>query len=43
MAPSCIDVRGCQIFQALMISLMIVVPDEGGNVRFEITGQEVVF
>ena len=25
-----------------MIALMIVVSDEGGDVRFEITGQEVV-
>ena len=42
MAATCVDVGGCQVVQALVVTLVVVMPDEGGDLRFEITGQEVV-
>ena len=41
--PSEVGVGGCHVAQALVIALMIVVFDEGLDLRFEIAGQEVVF
>ena len=43
MASACVNIGRCDVVEALVISLMIVVPDEGGNERFEIIWQEVVF
>ena len=42
MAPACVDVCGCDVVQALVISLMVVMANEGGNVRLKITRQGVV-
>lgn len=42
-ATSEVDVSGCQVLQALVISSMIVVADEPANLALEITGEEVVF
>ena len=38
-----VDVSGCDVVDALMIALMVVVVDEGFDLGFKITGQEVVF
>ena len=38
-----VDVRRCDVVQALMITLVIVMIDEGFDLGFEITGQEIVF
>ena len=38
-----VDVARCQVLQALVVTLMIVVVDEATDVRFQITGQVVVF
>ena len=38
-----VDVRRCDVVQALVVALMVVVIDEGFDLGFEITGQEVVF
>jgi hypothetical protein len=38
MASACVNIGRCDVVEALVVSLMIKVPDEGGNVRFEITG-----
>ena len=38
-----VDVRRRDVVQALVEALMVVVVDEGFDLRFEITGQEVVF
>ena len=43
MTPSGVNVGGCEVFQALVIALMVVVSDERRHVILEITGQEVVF
>ncbi len=40
--PSEVDVCRCDVVQALVISLMVVVANEGDGVRLEITRQEVV-
>ena len=37
-----VDVGGCDVVDALVILLMIVVIDEGFDLSFEVTGQEVV-
>ncbi len=37
--PAEVDIGGCDVVQALVV----VVVDEGFNLRFEIGGQEVVF
>ena len=37
-----VDVSGCEVLQALVISVMIVVADELAYLGFEVTGQEVV-
>ena len=42
MTATCVDVGGCQVVQALVIALVIVVPNEGGDLCFKVTGQEVV-
>lgn len=38
-----VDVGGCQISDAFMVSLVIVVLDEGGDLGFKVFGEEVVF
>jgi len=38
-----IDVGGCDIVEALVISLIVVVLDEGPDLAFKIAGQVVVF
>ncbi len=38
-----VDVRRRDVVQALVITLMVVVIDEGFDLGFEVTGQEVVF
>jgi hypothetical protein len=38
-----VDIGGCQVVQALMISLMIVMLDEAFDGGFQITGQIVMF
>lgn len=42
MASACVSVGACDIVQALVGTLMIVIPDEGGNLRFEFSGLEVI-
>ena len=37
-----VDVGGCDVVNALVIALMIVVIDEGFDLGFEIAGQEVI-
>ena len=41
--PSEVGVGGCHIVEALVVAPMIVVLDEGLDLAFEITRQEVVF
>jgi len=41
-ASAGIDIGRRQVFQALMVTLMVVVPDEGRDVGFEITRHEVI-
>ena len=43
MAAPEVDVGGCDIVQALMVSLVVVVVYEGCDLSFKITGQEVIF
>ena len=43
MSASGVDVRRGEVFQALVIALMVIVADKRINLGFEITGQEVVF
>ena len=43
MAARDVDVGWGQVLQALMISLMVVVADESGDLRVEITGKETAF
>ncbi len=38
-----VDVGGCDVVQTLMVSIVVVVIDEGPDLAFEITGQVVVF
>ena len=38
-----VDVGGCDVAQALVVTLMVVMIDEGFDLGFEIAGQEVVF
>ena len=38
-----VDIGWCDVFQALVISLVIVMIDEGFDLVFEIAGQEIVF
>ena len=42
LSASSIDISGHEVFQALMVALMIVVTDEGRDLRFKFAGQEVV-
>jgi len=42
LSASGIDVCGCEVFQALVIALMVVVADERSDLGFKITWQEVV-
>ena len=41
--PSEVGVRRCHIAQAFVVAVMIIVLDEGLDLGFEVTGQEVVF
>ena len=38
-----VDVGGCDVVQALMVTLVVVVINEGFDLGFKIAGQEVVF
>ena len=38
-----VDVGGCDVVQALVVALMVVMIDEGSDLGFEIARQEVVF
>ena len=42
LSPAGVDVGWRKIFQALVIALMVVVRDEGIDLRFKISGQEIV-
>ena len=42
LCPSEADISRCQVAQALMVSVVVVVRDEGFDLGFEIAGQEVV-
>jgi len=41
--PAEVGVCGCDVFQALVIALVVVMFDEPFDLRFQITGQKVVF
>ena len=43
MASARVDVGGCDVVQALVVALVVVMSDKGGDLRLEIAGQEVVF
>ena len=43
MASACVNIGGCDVVQALVVTLVVIMSDEGRDVRFEITWQEVVF
>lgn len=38
-----IDVSGCDVAQALVVALVVVIVDEGPDMAFKIAGQVVVF
>lgn len=38
-----VDIGRCDVVEALMVALAIVVVDEGFDLGFEVSGQEVVF
>lgn len=38
-----VDVGGCEIAQALMIAAMIIVLDEGRDLRLELAGKIIIF
>ena len=38
-----VDVGGCDVVQALVVALVVVVIDEGPDLAFKIAGQIVVF
>ena len=42
-AASKVDVGGCEIAEALVVTVVIVVTDEVSNLRFQVTWQIVVF
>ena len=42
-AAPAVDVGRSKIVDALVVSAVVVVVDESGNLRFEIAGQEVIF
>ncbi len=42
-AAAVIDVGGCQVVQALVVSMVVVVIDDGSDLPFQIAGQVVVF
>ena len=42
-AVPAVDVGGGEIVDAFVVSAVVVVVDEGGNLRFEIAGQKVIF
>ncbi len=41
--PPVISIGGCHVAQALMVTSVVVMLDEGGDLLFEITGQIIVF
>ncbi len=43
MAPACIGVCGCDVVQAIVVPLVIVMTNEGGDVRLKITRQKIIF
>ena len=38
-----VDIGGCDVVQALVVALVVVVIDEGPDLAFKIAGQIVVF
>ena len=38
-----VDVGGCDVAQALVVALVVVMVDKGVGLGFEIAGREVVF
>ncbi len=42
-AAALIDVGGCQVGEALVVSMVVVMLDEGVDLPFQVAGQEVVF
>ena len=40
---SAVDVGGSEIVDALVVSAMIVIGNEGADLSFEVAGQEVIF
>ena len=42
-ASAVIDVGGCQVVQALVVAMVVVVIDESADQAFQVAGQEVVF
>ena len=43
LSSSEVDIGGCQVLQALVVAAEIVVLDEAADVRFEISGQVIIF
>ena len=43
LSPALIDVSGRQVVEALVVTVVVAVIDEGADLSFQITGQEVVF
>ena len=43
MAATGVDVSGREVLQTFVVTLVIIVIDEGGNLRFKSAGQEVIF
>lgn len=43
LSPAKVGISGRDVFQALVIALVVVVLDEGVDLGFKVTGQEVVF
>ena len=38
-----VDIGGCDVAQALVVALVVVIVDEGPDLAFKIAGQVVVF
>ena len=41
--PAEVGIGGCDVVEALVVTLVVTVFDEGFDLAFEVTGQEVVF
>ena len=42
-ASAVIDVGGCQVVQALVVTTVVIVVDKRADLAFQVAGQEVVF